>query len=61
MNLYMITLRADGLGRQSYHVSAKDARKALDKAYAKCRKELKGLDSNGHMYVQTLELVQEGW
>ena len=61
MNLYTVTIRTEEMGRNTYHVSAKDARSALDKAYEKCWKELKHYPGTNHMYVIYLELQQENW
>jgi hypothetical protein len=64
MNLYTVAIRNTVIGRETYHVSAKDARTALDKAYAKCwqANKLKTYPRNEQdMTVTSLALVQENW
>lgn len=60
MHLYIIRIKNMDLGQQTYYVSAKDARGALEAAYKKCDKALKGLPDKD-MYIQHLTLVQENW
>ena len=64
MNPYTVSIRNAVFGPQTYHVSAKDARQALDKAYKKCWHDgdlRQYPKSEQDMFVTSLELVQENW
>ena len=60
MNLYVVTIKSDIIGRETYWVPAGSAKGAIDKAYKKHDKSVKGMGEKDSI-VTLVELQNENF